>query len=266
MATGTDDQSGASKSWITSWAARSIAVRYSVRSAAAAVALALACAIAHAQGPVDVPSADGRLVHAVWQPSGKVERWIVSLHGSEGSAKTDLGIWQRSVATRGIGVLTIQWWLGKGDDYLPPLAIYREIDVAAKRLGIAPGSAMLHGFSRGSANLYAVAAIDAGRGRKLFSVFVANAGGASMDYPPNRAIIEGKFGSRPLAGTRWITVCGERDPQPDRSGCPGMRRTASWLKEQGAEIVAAIEDPQGGHGALHLNPRNTERVLDLIAR
>ena len=237
-------------------------IRWKAGACALLALLALGCALAHAQGPVDIPSADGRVVHAAWQPAGNVERWIVSLHGTEGSAKTDLGIWQRYVAARGIGVLSIQWWLGKGDDYLPPLAIYREIDGAAKKLGIAPGSAMLHGFSRGSANLYAVAAIDAGRGRKLFSLFVANAGGVSTDYPPNRAIAEGKFGSRPLANTRWITVCGGRDPHPDRAGCPGMRRTGQWLKERGARVVLAIEDPNSGHGALQLDPRNAARALD----
>ena len=128
-------------------------IRWKAGACALLALLALGCALAHAQAPVDIPSADGRVVHAAWQPAGNVERWIVSLHGTEGSAKTDLGIWQRYVAARGIGVLSIQWWLGKGDDYLPPLAIYREIDVAAQKLGIAPGSAMLHGFSRGETGI-----------------------------------------------------------------------------------------------------------------
>ena len=221
---------------------------------------------AAAQPLLEIPSQGGGAVHYAWQPAGKVERWIVSLHGTGGSARTDIGIWQRSVIGRGVGVLSIQWWREKGDVYLAPPEIHREIEMATKLLGIAPGRAMLHGFSRGSSNLYAVAALDAGRGRKLFSLFVANSGGASADYPPNRAIAEGKFGSRPLAGTRWITVCGERDPNPERDGCPGMRRTAGWLKEQGAQLVLAIEDPKFGHGALNLNPRNADRVLDLFSR
>ena len=232
----------------------------------AALLLALGCALAHAQAIVEIPSADGRLVHAAWKPDGRIDRWIVSLHGTGGSAKTDLGIWQRNVAGRRIGVLAIQWWRGTGDAYLAPAEIYREIDAAAQKLSITPGKAMLQGFSRGSSNLYAVAALDAKRGRAIFELFVANSGGAQPDYAPNRAIAEGKFGARPLAGTYWITVCGARDPNPDRDGCPGMRRTALWLEAQGAEIVAAIEDPQFGHGALSLNPRNVERVLELFAR
>jgi len=71
---------------------------------------------------------------------------------------------------------------------------------------------------------------------------------------------------RILAGTRWVTACGERDPNPERDGCPGMRRTGQWLKEQGAILLDAIEDPQSGHGALQLNPRNAERLLEFFGR
>ena len=123
---------------------------------------------------------------------------------------------------------------------------------------------MLHGFSRGSANIYAVAAADAASSSRYFSLFLANAGRASPDYPPNRAITEGRFGNQPLRQTHWITVCGGRDPHPDRDGCPGMRSTGQWLVEQGAEVVAAIEDPQGGHGVFHRNPHNVNRALDLF--
>jgi predicted esterase len=228
-----------------------------------AIGLLAAAAVA-AQPLQDIPSADGSLAHAAWKPAGKVERWIVSLHGTGGSAKRDIEVWQKSVGGRPIAVLAIQWWRGQGDAYLPPFDIYREIDFAASKLGIQPGRALLHGFSRGSANLYAVAAIDQGRGRKLFSLYVASSGGVALDFPPTRAILEGRYGPRPLAGTRWVTACGGRDANPERDGCPGMRRTGAWLKEQGAQVLLAIEDAQSGHGALQLNPGNTARLLDLF--
>lgn len=123
---------------------------------------------------------------------------------------------------------------------------------------------MLHGFSRGSANSYAVAALDAGRGKRYFSLAVASSGGVNLDYPPTRAILAGAFGDHPLRGTRWITVAGAHDPEPDRSGIPGMKRTAAWLREQGATVIETIEDPDEGHGALQRNPKNARRVLDLF--
>lgn len=213
--------------------------------------------------------ADGFLV--VWRAakSANPARWIVSLPGRHGFATDDLAIWSPHLKGRDIGLVCVQWWLGSGDgieSYLRPEQIYREIDRALPALGAQPGTVLLHGFSRGSANSYAIAALDAGRGRKYFSLLVASSGGVAVDYPPTHAILEGRFGPRPLTGTRWVTAAGERDPEPERDGIPGMRRTAAWLREQGAEVLFAIEDPKYGHGALMLNQDNARRVLDEFAR
>ena len=226
--------------------------------------LAAASPAARAGEPIELRTGDLRLTHWAQKPSGPAVRWIVSLHGSRGSARTDLGVWLKTLGDRPIGILCIQWWRGDGDDYLRPPEIYREIEDAVARLGIAPGAAVLHGFSRGSANLYAVAAIDAGRGRRLFSHYVASSGGVGLDYPPTRAIAAGAYGPRPLAGTRWVTACGGRDENPERDGCPAMRRTAGWLREQGASLADVIEDPNAGHGALQSEARNAARLYDLL--
>jgi len=53
--------------------------------------------------------------------------------------------------------------------------------------------------SRGSANTYAVAAIDAGRGGRCFSLVVASSGGVALDCPPNLALLRGD------CRTRWVT-------------------------------------------------------------
>jgi hypothetical protein len=218
--------------------------------------------------PDILPTSDGRSFVVVWKPAGtNPKRWIVSLHGSHGFATDDLAIWHRSLKDRDVGLVSVQWWVGDDDtnrSYYTPLEIYREMDMALRKLGVQPGMAMFHGFSRGSANSYAVAAIDAGRGRHYFSLIVASSGGVATDFPPTRAILAGAFGERPLRNTRWITAAGASDPNPDRSGIPGMRRTAEWLQEQGAIVMERIEDPAAGHGALQLNPKNVRHVLDLF--
>ncbi|MFA6544285.1 MAG: hypothetical protein WCS99_07655 [Limisphaerales bacterium] len=219
--------------------------------------------------PDFVPTSDGQSFLVVWRAVPEPKRWIVSLHGTQGFATDDLALWHPHVKGREVGLVCVQWWLGAGDRtdaYYAPQQLYREIDLALQKLGVQPGTAMLHGFSRGSANSYAVAALDAGRGRRYFSLVVANSGGVGLDYPPTRAIGSGAFGRRPLQGTRWITVAGGRDPNPDRDGIPGMRRAAGWLKEQGAIVVEAIEDPQEGHGALTRSAKNARTVLDLFLK
>jgi len=219
--------------------------------------------------PEICPTSDGKSFFVRWRTVRAPKRWIVSLHGSQGFATDDLAIWAPHLKDREIGLVCLQWWLGTGDrtkDYFTPLEIYREIDLALKKLDVKPGTAMLHGFSRGSANSYAVVAIDAGRGNHYFSLAVASSGGVGLDYPPTRSILDGEFGLRPLRDTRWITVAGARDPNPDRDGIAGMKRVASWLSEQGAVVVESIEDPDNGHGALMRNRKNAQRVLDLFLR
>jgi hypothetical protein len=218
--------------------------------------------------PEILPTSDHQSFVVAWKaPGTDPKHWIVSLHGTRGFATDDLAIWHPSLKGRDVGLLSVQWWLGTDDpnrSYYTPLQIYREIDVALQRLGVLPGMAMLHGFSRGSANSYAVAAIDAGRGRHYFALIVASSGGVATDFPPTRAILEGAFGDRPLRGTRWITAAGARDPEPDRDGIPAMRRTSSWLEEQGATVIERIEDPKEGHGALQRNAAHARRVLDIF--
>lgn len=218
--------------------------------------------------PEILPTRDGQSFFAVWAaPGTQPKRWIVSLHGSNGFATDDIAIWQPQLKQRDVGLISLQWWIGSDDSihaYYAPMQIYREIDLLLQQRGIAPGSVMLHGFSRGSANAYAVAALDGGRGRKYFSLAVASSGGVGLDYPPTRAILSGAFGDRPLRGSRWITVAGAHDANPERDGVAGMRRAAAWLREQGATVLESIEDPEQGHGALQRNARNAQRVLDLF--
>ncbi len=220
--------------------------------------------------PSFYPTSDGRSFYLVWKSGpGEPEKWIVSLPGTHGYATKDLSLWAPLLKDRNVGLVDLQWWLGTGDtprDYYTPTDIYREIDRALSTLHVVPGTAMLQGFSRGSSNIYAVAALDRSGGRKYFSLFVAHSGGATLEYPPTKSVDEGKFGKQPFAGSDWVTVCGARDPHPDRDGCPAMQHTAEWLRKLGGTVAFAIEDPDAGHGALMRNPRNAARLLDYYVK
>ena len=213
------------------------------------------------------PTSDGKSFYAVWRSgsSKTPKEWIVSIHGSGGFATDDLALWSRHLQGREVGLVCLQWWIdfdNSNASYLNPEKVYSEIDFALGKLGVKPGTVMFHGFSRGSANSYAIAAMDAGKGKKYFSLNVASSGGYASDFPANRKIMEGGFGEHPLKGTRWVTSAGAKD-QP-RDGVEAMRRSAAWLKEQGAIIEFSIEDPNSGHGALMTNPENTKRLLDFF--
>lgn len=217
-----------------------------------------------ALSPEFVPTSDDQSFFVIWKSVERPKKWIVSLHGSHSFATEDLAIWHRHLKDREVGLICLQWWFGRegpGEYYLPD-EVYREIDRLLTKLSIRPGDVMFHGFSRGSANSYAITALDAGRGKKYFALSVASSGGYAEDFPPNKEIEDGGYGKRPLAGTKWILASGGKDPHPDRDGIPAMRRTAAWLKNQGAIVVEQIEVEKEGHGALVRDPASAAKVLD----
>ncbi len=208
-----------------------------------------------------------------WFPEGTDESHlppiVVTLHGHGGYAFDDFYVWHPFLKQRGYGFMAIQWWIGdseKTSDYLMPQEIYRIIDQNFKKLGVEPGRAMLHGFSRGSANIYPVAAMDQSLKNHYFSLFVANAGRANSGYPPVHEIEQGRFGERPFEGTHWVTFAGGKDTNPDRDGIPGMRETGDWIQRYGGTLDLAIEDPSADHGGFHRSPKNCEAALDVFDR
>ncbi|MFN8609422.1 MAG: hypothetical protein U0931_17930 [Vulcanimicrobiota bacterium] len=217
--------------------------------------------------PEVVPTRDGNSFFLVWRPVEHPRAWIVSLHGvgmpARGFASDDLVAWQPHLQDSQLGLICLQWWLG-GERFFDPTEIDGLVQSQLSAMKVAPGQVMLHGFSRGATQTYALAAMDAARPHPSYALVVANAGGMSPDYPPNRALQRGDFGPQPLRSTRWVTVAGFQDPNPERDGVAGMRRTGQWLTAQGGQLLLAIEDPQQGHGAFHRSRANCRQVLDLF--
>ncbi|NLI79649.1 MAG: hypothetical protein GX442_24795 [Candidatus Riflebacteria bacterium] len=194
---------------------------------------------------------------------------IATLSGHGSWAFDEFFLWQQAAAARGYGIVALQWWLGTGEgpgDYYRPHEIYRIFDQILRREGIPAGRTLLHGFSRGSANIYGVTAFDRHTGNRFFLATVANAGQAAADFPVNREIDRGRFGASPFAGTHWILYGGGRDPHPDRDGIPGMREAAAWVTRHGGTVDLFLADEAGDHGGFHRRPQNMEAALQVFAR
>jgi hypothetical protein len=224
------------------------------------------------QGAKIVVTPDGRSFALVWfpkdEPGQKKPPGIVCLHGSRSFAFDEFFLWHSYAAQRGYGIIALQWWLGEGDraeDYYAPREIYPPLDHLLRQEQIASGQAMIHGFSRGSANLYAVMALDRQQGQ-FFRLAVANAGGAAPDFPPNLEMGRGDYGRQPLADTHWILFAGGRDPNPQRDGIPAMRRAEEWIGRCGGTVDRFIEDPDAGHGGFHQTPAHVNEALDCFDR
>lgn len=190
---------------------------------------------------------------------------IVTLHGSEAFATAEFFHWDSLAVERGYGLLALQWWMGKPDDYLDDDTIYALISQMLARVGAPHGRCLLHGFSRGSARSYAVTFLDRRSGQPWFLAAIANSGGAQTTYPLYGDIDRGRYGSHVFADTKWILYCGEKDPNPDVSGCPAMQQTVAWLTVQGGTVLLAIQDPNGDHGGFEKSAATMRRALDTFA-
>lgn len=209
---------------------------------------------------------DGRSFLLSWFPTTRKNgrTMIVTLHGSSSWAFDEFQLWYDVAQRHGHGIIALQWWLANDaapNDYYAPDAVYQQLTPALLAAGIAPGRAMLHGFSRGSANLYYVRMFDLIAKNNLFALTLANAGGASTDYPFYQQVTAGQYGVRPFTGARFATFCGGLDPNPDRDGCAAMRRTADFIKLQGGTVDLAIEDQSAGHGGLQQTATHLEAVV-----
>jgi len=203
---------------------------------------------------------------AGWKPSSGV---IVALHGHGAYATSEAYLWQPYAEKYGYAVLTLQWWFGGGEDtsdYYRPEQMYPLLSAFLGQKGAKPGTVLFTGFSRGSANSYAVAVLDnTGSSRKYFGLVLSNAGTAATGYPPNQQIASGVFGSLPFAGMKWAMYCGEKDPDPTINGCPGMLAAKDWVTRYGATVLLFIDDPTGDHGGFMTNSANVETALATYA-
>ena len=69
-----------------------------------------------------------------------------------------------------------------------------------------------------------------------------------------------------LSGTRWDIYCAGRDPWPNLSGCPSMRRAEADLEASGATVTRFMVDRPAHHGGFLKNPKDVELVLGDFAR
>ena len=225
------------------------------------------------QGARIAPTGDGKSFYVLWFPpyfqTTPHRAMIATLHGHASWAFDEFYLWQPYAAQRGYAILALQWWFGGGEkitDYYLPQAMYPIFESVFRQHNIQAGNVLLHGFSRGSANIYAITALDRDTRQNFFGLTIANAGMASPDFPPNLEITSGKFGNAAFAGTHWVMYCGEHDPNPNRDGCPAMRQTRDWVTKFGGTLYLLIEDKNGDHGGFHRNPVNVTAALDVFAR
>ncbi len=206
-----------------------------------------------------VPVGDERFAIAWFPPTWEQQsdqRLIFSLHGSGGCAERLSSWWLRASKGRGYAVVALQYaQLGADGEYVfdESEEVYAHLLSAYETIGehcpIEDATVILHGFSRGSEEIYHQAALDYSEdGEHLFAAFVADSGaGFVLSEGRDPAFIHD--GDPDLfGGAHFWLYCGGHDHEGRT--CEGMERMQPLLEAHGAVVDALYTYPEGGHGIL----------------
>lgn len=246
----------------TTAGSRPVAVTTDETTASAAVMTkSLDDSVSTLANPVSVMASDGQHSFLVGQPKGQNSKQprkiIFSLPGHGSTAKQDYAAWQSHIISGDYALASVGWWDGEGEkttDYLRPDEVLAAIRAFLDTYGYAADDfVVLEGFSRGSANTYAVKAYDVVSGHPVIDAVISASGKYQKDFPltPDQSTYSG---GRLYQGVPWILACGAKDDNPTRDGCEGMTETKTYLTGMGANVLKLLEDPNGGHGAFHQSP------------
>jgi hypothetical protein len=210
-------------------------------------------------------SRDGRLFAMTWSPVPNPRGWIVVLHDRNGWAPAEVQDWHPTLVRRGLGIIAMQWWYGTGSGLAheaPADIVYRELEPVFRTMNMRQGGLMLYGIGRGAEYVYALAAYDRHSGGKYFALNVVNSGAMAADLPANKRIGEGQFGFGPFDDTRWAFVCGTRDADPDRAGCPAIKGASDVVRRFGGKSELSVQLDRGTRGSFLADRAKLDQVLD----
>lgn len=196
------------------------------------------------------------------EPTGQnnktLKKIIFSLPGHGSTAEQDYSAWKSQLLENGTYALaSLGWWDGNGQnptDYMSPYEVRGEIEYFLRTHGYTGSDfVLLEGFSRGSANTYAVVANDVASKQRVIDGVISASGKYQSNFAMTPELLNQNNGQL-FASIPWILACGEKDPNPTLDGCNGMLETKSFLESKGAKVLALLKDPNGTHGAFHQSP------------
>lgn len=223
--------------------------------------------------PNKVTSPDGKTYFVYGAPAGQnnktTKKIIISLPGHGTTADDGYKAWKGHIESGQYALAEFNWWKGTGEkttDYYQPADVIMQVRGFLDKQGYKSNDAViLHGFSRGSANTYAVVAQDHLKGAPVIDAVISNAGKYQSDFPLTDKKLSETEITNFFQGIPWVLACGGKDENPNRDGCPGMRETKTFLEAHKANVLAILEDPNSGHGAFHMSKlKLPEQAFTLI--
>lgn len=205
-----------------------------------------------------------------WLPEGLDKakegsvRVLFALHGTEGHAETSVRLWHPFAKKRGVALVALQWWLG-GDAYLAPGDSYAAFETRLKALrkdhpAIAEKGHLLDGFSRGSANVPGLALLDNDPAKRIFGLFLCDAGAWPEDKPPPCLK---DAGDDAFKGQRFVGYFGGKDIRFGEPATKSGRAARAFIEKRGGTFELWYEPEDGTHGTFMNTLKMVEETLDL---
>ena len=226
--------------------------------------------------PEKFTSADTKTYFVYGAPAGQnnktPKRIIISLPGHGTTADDGYNAWKNHLSTLNGGTYALaefNWWRGTGEkkeDYYDPPNIVAQVRAFLDQQGYTSSDiVVLHGFSRGSANTYAVVAQDKLKKGSVFDAVISNAGKYQSDFPLSTPELSSAKITELFRKMPWVLVCGGLDDNPERDGCPGMEETKRFLELHEADVLGLLTDANAGHGAFHMSSLGLpKQAIELI--
>ncbi|MFA9262235.1 MAG: alpha/beta hydrolase [Undibacterium sp.] len=204
-----------------------------------------------------------------WLPKEKkVDRLLVLLHGSGGTAYDEIGDELAAAKENGYGLLALQWHVKSGDTYESGAEIYRNLssllDWLDRKESVQPKTRVLMGFSRGSAISFEVLSLDRS-GRRFFTAAANLSGGIPSDAVANAqtstrpdpffvSLIVGQVAPDLYSGLRFYMYCGRMDEEWGPKMCDQMNYAQSLVVKYGAKVDTFVASETLGHRGLRADP------------
>ncbi len=195
----------------------------------------------------------------MWLPEGwdlmDRKRIVTSLHGNGGCAERMFNFWYRNRSLHKFGIIALQYAETDSSGNLhfdDSRTIYSNlleiINQLREHLHMEDVPLVLHGFSRGSARVFEIAALDrAPDGMRAFSAFIADSGTVFPENQGRLSQLLREFGETACyKGANFWVYCGGRDHRGRT--CRGLARMCAFVREHGGKINTFYQYPPGGHG------------------
>lgn len=225
--------------------------------------------------PSKITTSDGKQYFYYGAPAGQnnasPKKIIISLPGHDTTAEDGYNkAWLSHIKGGSYALASLNWWDGSGEtktDYYSPAEVVKQAKAFLKQESYTSNDLIiLEGFSRGSANTYAVIANDRKSSDPIFDGAISASGGYHSDFPLFDGQNDSNVSTTLFKGVYWVLACGGKDDNPNEAGCPAMESTKTFLEAHGASVLGILEDPNEGHGAFHLSTLGLpKQALDMIS-